>query len=102
MYPADDAMTPALNAGFLVKCAARIPRINFVDRTAGKIYACMESGKISWVDPDMIERVLQDETALAALQAMVPKFNENLAEFAQQPALPLSNEARLHTMGCLD
>jgi len=102
VYPAEAEMEPALNAGFLVKCAARIPRINFVDRDSARIYGCMESGKIGWVDPDMIKQVLQNETAAAAFQAMVPKFTEYLADFKRQSAVPLSTEARLHTMGRLD
>ena len=102
VYPADDAMAAALNTGFLVKCAARIPGINFVDRVTGKIYARMESGKISWVDPDMIEQVLKDETALAALQAMVPRFPDCLASIEQRSAVLLSDEARLHIMGRLE
>jgi hypothetical protein len=101
VYPAPEQMNPASNTGFLVKCAARIPTINFVDRTDGKIYACMETGKMSWVDPDIINRILKDENASAAFQAMIPRFSETLAEFRQQPAIPLSEEARLHTLGCL-
>jgi hypothetical protein len=101
IYPAPEQMNPASNTGFLVKCAARIPTINFVDRTDGKIYACMETGKMSWVDPDIINRILKDENASAAFQAMIPRFSETLAEFRQQPAIPLSEEARLHTLGCL-
>jgi hypothetical protein len=101
VYPPSDQMDYALNAGFLVKCARQIPRINFVDRTCGQIYACMESGKMSWIDPDMIKRVLDDEAAMAAFSAMLPKFVESRGELKQQPAVPLSDEARLHTMGCL-
>jgi len=101
VYPPSDQMDYALNAGFLVKCARQIPRINFVDRACGQIYACMESGKMSWIDPDMIKRVLDDEAAMAAFSAMLPKFVESRGEFKQQPAVPLSDEARLHTMGCL-
>ena len=102
VYPAGEAMAPAMNTGFLVKCAARIPGINFVDRVTAKTYARMESGKIRWVDPDMIEQVLKDETALAALQAMVPRFPDCLATIEQRTAVSLSDEARLHTMGRLD
>ena len=101
VYPPSDQMDYALNAGFLIKCARQIPRINFVDRACGQIYACMESGEMSWIDPDMIKRVLDDEAAMAAFSAMLPKFVESRGEFKQQPAVPLSDEARLHTMGCL-
>lgn len=101
VYPPSEQMDYALNAGFLVKCAGQLPRINFVDRSSKQIYACMESSKMSWIDPDMIERVMDDEAAVAAFSAMVPKFVESLGEFRQQSAMPLSDEAQLHTMGCL-
>jgi len=101
VYPGEGVMDSALNVGFLVKCASKIPRINFVDRTSGKIYAGMESGKMSWVDPDMIMRILDDEAATAAFAAMAPNLNENLAAFKHVPAIALSDEARLHTIGCL-
>ncbi len=101
VYPTEAEMDSALNAGFLVKCATQIPRINFVDRASGQIYACMESGKMSWVDPDMIKGILDDEAVIAAFHMMVPGFAESLAEFKHQPAIPLSDEARLQTMGCL-
>jgi hypothetical protein len=95
-------MDSASNAGFLVKCASKIPRINFVDRSSGQIYAGMESGNMSWVDPDMIERILDDEAARAAFHAMAPNFSEKLATFKHAPAIALSDEARLHIIGCLD
>jgi hypothetical protein len=101
VYPGEEAMDSALNAGFLVKCAAKIPGIKFVDRTSGQIYAGMESGKMSWVDPDMIKQILDDEAAMAAFHAMVPNFSEKLATFRQASASALPDEARLHIIGCL-
>jgi hypothetical protein len=101
VYPGEAAMDSAANTEFLVKCASKIPSINFVDRTSGQIYAGMESGKMSWVDPDMIERILDDEAARAAFQAMAPNFSEKLATFRQVSAIALSDEARLHIIGCL-
>jgi hypothetical protein len=101
VYPAEGSMDSASNADFLVKCASKIPSINFVDRASGQIYAAMESGKMSWVDPDMIARILDDEAARAAFNAMVPNFSEKLASFRHAPAAALSDEARLHIIGCL-
>jgi hypothetical protein len=101
VYPGEEAMDSASNTEFLVKCASKIPNINFVDRVSGQIYAGMESGKMSWVDPDMIEKILDDEAARAAFHAMVPNFSENLAAFRQTSATALSDEARRHIIGCL-
>jgi hypothetical protein len=101
VYPLQEQMAAASNTGFLVNCVTRIPKINFVNRVDGKIYACMETGKMRWVDPDIINRLLEDEDTIAAFQAMVPGFSESLGEFRQQPAIPLSEQALLHTLGCL-
>ena len=62
---------------------------------SARCYRC----RISRVDPDMIEHVMKDETALTALQAMVPEFPECLASIEQRSAVSLSDEARLHTKG---
>lgn len=102
VYPGETAMAPALNVDFLVKCAAKIPRINFVDRASEKIYASMESGKMRWVDPDMIQRKLEDETATAAFNAMLPNLSESLPALKQASAIALSDEVRRHIIGCLN
>ena len=102
VYPGDEAMDTASNVEFLVTCAARIPEINFVDRSSEKIYARMESGKMCWVDPDMIQRILEEEVALVALQAMVPGFVEKLAAVEHKPATAISAEARLHIIGAMN
>lgn len=101
VYPGEEAMDAASNTGFLVKCASKIPSINFVDRASGQIYAGMESGKMSWVDPDMIERILDDAAARASFHAMVPNFSENLVSVRHASATALSDEVRLHIIGCL-
>jgi hypothetical protein len=102
VYPGKESMNPASNVEFLVKCASRIPRINFVDRISGMIYGGMESGKMCWVDPDMIQRILDEEAALAALQAMVPNFAEKLPGFKYAPAIALSDEVRRHIIGAMN
>jgi len=101
VYPGGDAMDSVSNTEFLVKCAGKIPTIHFVDRASTKIYASMESGKMSWIDPDMIRRSMVDEAAAAAFCAMVPNFYEDLAAVRQAPAIALSDEARLPIIGCL-
>ncbi|TNF87689.1 MAG: hypothetical protein JSU67_16600 [Gammaproteobacteria bacterium] len=101
VYPSEADMDAARNADFLVKCAARVPAINFLDRSSGLIYARMESAKMAWVDADLIQRVLQDADASVAFEAMLPKFSERLADIEHRAAIRLSDEARLHIMGRL-
>lgn len=101
VYPQGEEMSAAANTEFLVKCAARIPVINFVERASARIYARMEKGKMAWVDPDIIGEILKDDTASVAFNAMQPNFSENLSRLQHQVASQLSDEARLHIMGSL-
>ena len=101
VYPAAE-MDAASNTVFLEKCAARLPAINFVERESASVYARMESGRMIWVDPVVLERVLADDNARVALNAMQPRFDESVAQFSHGEATRLSDEARLHIMGRLN
>ena len=99
VYPPPDDMAPQANVDFLVQCAKKIPLINFVERASGRVYARMESGKMSWVDHDLLQRVLTDGEAQAALAAMAPKLMQDLEQVPQQEAMPIPEEALRHTLG---
>ena len=71
VYPPAADMEPADNSGFLADCRRKIPRICFVERSSGLVYACMESGVMQWVDHDILQRILNDDENRAALLAMV-------------------------------
>jgi hypothetical protein len=99
VYPAAADMAPQANTGFLADCARRIPRINFVERQSGLVYAAMESGRMQWVDRDLLQRVADDDEAQAALQAMTPGLLRDLDKLAQKTARPVPGEALRHTLG---
>jgi hypothetical protein len=99
VYPSDDEMAPANNTRFLVDCARKIPHINFVERATGLIYARMESGRMQWVDPDLLQRVMADPEAEVALLAMSPGLPLELDQLDHQSARPVPDEARRHTLG---
>jgi len=99
VYPSASDMEPQANTDFLVDCAKRIPRINFVERASGKVYASMKSGKMSWVDRDLLKRIVAEDEAHAALVAMAPKLLDDLEQIAQEPAKPVPEEALRHTLG---
>ncbi len=101
VYLSASAIAPEVNTDFLVKCAKKIPTINFVDRVTSKIYACMESGTISWVDPEIFARVREDENNSIGFHAIAPNLIKDLSKFKNQPATPISTEATRHTMGDL-
>ncbi len=99
VYPQADDMRPRSNTDFVIKCAKKIPRINFVERASGKVYACMESGKMRWVDRNLLESIVADSEAHAALVAMAPKLLEDLEEIAQEPAKPIPEDALRYVLG---
>jgi hypothetical protein len=102
VYPAADEMAPEANTAFLVDCARKIPRINFVERSSGLVYAAMESGRMRWVDHQRLERIVEDDEARAALSAMAPRLLEQLDEIPQQAAVAVPEDALKHILGAMD
>lgn len=101
VYPSFEQMAPAANTGFLVDCARKIPRIHFVERSSGLVYASMESGRMQWVDRDRLRAVADDDEARAALLAMSPKLLQELDQLRQQAARPVPAEVLRHTLGAM-
>jgi hypothetical protein len=101
VYLSASAIAPEVNTDFLVKCAKKIPTINFVDRISSKIYACVESGEISWVDTEILSRVLEDENNRIGLLAIAPNLIKSLSKIERRSAKLMPPEAIRHTMGDL-
>jgi len=99
VYPPTEQMLPEANTAFVVDCAQKIPRINFVERDSGLVYACMESGRMQWVDHERLKRVIADRDTHAGLLAMVPSLLDELDQVAEQTARPIPDEALRHTLG---
>jgi hypothetical protein len=99
VYPPAADMAPAGNTGFLVDCARKIPRINFVERSSGLVYARMESGRMQWADHEVLQRVSADAETHAGLLAMAPRLFAELADLTHQGARPIPDEALRHTLG---
>ena len=99
VYPAATDMEAQANTAFLVDCASKIPRINFVERKSGLIYASMESGRMQWLDRDLLQRVIADSEAQAALLSMAPRLLQDLEDIPQQAARSIPGEALRHTLG---
>jgi hypothetical protein len=102
VYPSAEEMAPEANTAFLVDCARKIPRINFVERSSGLVYAAMESGRMRWVDHQRLERIVEDDEARAALSAMAPRLLEQLDEIPPQAAVAVPDEALKHILGAMD
>jgi hypothetical protein len=102
VYPTAAEMAPAANTSFLVDCAHKIPRIHFVERASRLIYASMEAGRMQWVDRDLLQQILADAEAEAALLAMVPKLLQDFEQIPQQAASAIPDEVLHHTLGAMD
>ena len=102
VYPADGEMNPASNTDFLLNCAKKIPRLNFVEPDSGQVYARMESGRLSWVDTEVIAKILTKNEAAAGFEAIAPGLVESLADVRHEPSKPIPAEARLHTLGVMN
>jgi len=101
VYPQGSAMDGASNTDFLIKCANRFKTIHFVDRASGKIYAGMESSKITWVDPDLIDQVMGEENSRIGFQAIAPNLIKDIPQLKHDSARPVPIEASRHLMGSL-
>jgi len=101
VYPQEKDMNAAANTGFLLNCARKIPKINFVERESGQIYACMESATMSWIDTEIMARKLNEEDAKAGFLAIAPKLLEEIQAIPDQRARPVPAGALRHTMGDL-
>jgi len=58
----------ASRAEFFKLCLRRIPTINFADANTGRIYAHIESRKLTWWDRDLFEQSVSDAEARAAFE----------------------------------
>ena len=101
VYPAESQMDASANTQFLQNCAKRIPKIYFVDRDSGLIYAAMESARMSWVSTEIMNRKLNEEEVKAGFLAIAPKIFEEIQAIPGQPARPVLAEVLRQTMGDL-
>ncbi|MCP4765782.1 MAG: ATP-binding protein [Gammaproteobacteria bacterium] len=102
VYPVAADMAPGANTAFLVDCASKIPRINFVERETGLIYAAMEAGHMQWIDRDLLQRVVTNGEAQAALLAMAPRLMQDLEQIPKGAARPVPEEVLRHTLGDME
>ncbi|MCH7880093.1 MAG: hypothetical protein IIB69_00705 [Proteobacteria bacterium] len=89
------------NSEFLIQCAQKITKINFVDRESEQVYACMEAGRMCWLDPELMYRILKDKNANAGFEAIAPGLLADIQQVSHEPARAISSEARRHIMGAL-
>lgn len=78
VYGSATTMAPADNVDFLRQCVRMIAAVNFADWDTGRIYARFESGRLVWIDPELLLRSLEDDETRAGLLAVAPEIRRGL------------------------
>jgi hypothetical protein len=98
LYRDPAALAPERNAAFLRDCVERLARVNFADRSTGRIYARIGGGVPLWVDPQPLRDALEDAETRAALAAVAPALVERAWPAPREPAF-IGDEEKTHTVG---
>jgi hypothetical protein len=101
LYDDRDALAPERNAGFLVECAKRLPRLNFAEQASGRIYLRLTAGSPSWADAAALHAALADAETRAGIAALVPDIARRTIAGSGTPmflAQQLGAD-RIHTLG---
>ena len=96
VHPDPAALAAENNTAFLLRCGRMIQKISLADHRTGRIYARIEAGAVSGIDPDALAVAMQDHDTRVALLALAPGIRE--ARAWQGPRL-LSTEEQAHTIG---
>lgn len=98
LYPDPVPLAPDANTGFLRQCVARFRRVDFAERSSGRVYLRLEGGAAVWGDREPLQRALADADTRAGLEAALPTIAT--AAFAPSAApLHLDGYERTHTLG---
>lgn len=101
VYPPPEQMSAEHNALFLLQCVRRIPNVNFVHWSSGRVYARFESAKLAWVDRDVLACAFDEPDARAGLLAVAPEIGGSPRHDPQTAARQgeAIEAARFHTLG---
>jgi hypothetical protein len=96
VHPDAAALAAEDNTAFLLRCARMIRTINLADHQTGRIYARIEAGAVSGIDPEALAVAMADHDTKVALLALAPGIGA-------APAWPaprfLSSREQAHTIG---
>ena len=101
VYPDAGIMAADHNTQFLRDCARRLSAVNFADRGTGRVYARLDSGRLSWTDPEGFEEAVKDVETRAGLLAAAPEaFTAAWRSSGSDPSnLSRLESAGFHTLG---
>jgi hypothetical protein len=101
VYPCGNAMAAENNTRFLAECVRLLPAVNFADRDTGRLYARLESGKLVWRDPEILEKAIKDAETHAGVLAVAPAIlteTNSMGDVAAHWA-EVVQAGRFHTLG---
>ncbi len=101
LYDGAEVLATDRNTGFLEQCIARFQRVHFADHATGRIYLCVVSGKLDWVDREALAKAASDPDAREALRVVAPGAFHTGAPAAPRPHFlsALEGAERIPTLG---
>ncbi len=101
VYPDPQAMAPESNTRFLERCVRRLTTVSFANRETGLVYARMELGRLTWIDPQALEEAMMERNTRAGILAVAPDALSGLhgpEAKNKQPPKALESD-RTHVLG---
>ncbi|MFT5721980.1 MAG: hypothetical protein ACI9W6_002298 [Motiliproteus sp.] len=74
VYPQGRTLDVLNNMSFLKQCLARIPQINFVDESTGKVYVRVQRGTFEVMDESRFAALLEDDTLAQVFREVAPQM----------------------------
>ncbi len=101
VYPDPQAMLPESNTWFLERCVRLLTTVSFASRETGLVYARMELGRMTWIDPEALEEAMTEMNTRAGILAVAPDaLRGSCVPEAKSKHLPKSLESdRMHILG---
>jgi hypothetical protein len=96
VHPDPAALAAESNTAFLLRCGRMIQKISLADHRTGRIYARIEVGAVSGIDPEALAVAMEDHDTRVALLALAPGICE--ARAWPEPRW-LSSQEQAHTIG---
>jgi hypothetical protein len=96
VHPDPAALAAENNTAFLLRCGRMIRKITLADHRTGRIYARIEAGTVSGIDPEALAAAMADHDTRVALLALAPGICE--ARAWPEPRW-LSSQEQAHTIG---
>jgi len=101
VYPDPQAMAPENNTQFLERCVRLLTTVSFASRETGLVYARIELGRPTWIDPEALEKAMTDGNTRAGILAVAPDALNGSYVFEakdRQPSKSLESD-RMHILG---